>query len=261
MADNSGMTYPLGSLRGTASGSSAAAQTRSSLPRPVSRWRLQLAITLGGTLLVLWMLAMFSHHPGDAAFSTSGDGRPLRNQAGVIGAWLSDLSFVLCGLSAWWLLLFGLRGWLSAVARLLRVDLAPVETIDGPVHWRPWWQAWVGLLLLLLSSTSLEWTRLYQHEGLVAGTHAGGVLGAMLGPLSMKLLASSAAACCGSCCCCCRWPGPSGSPGWVWPSASARCSTSGASAATSVWPRPRTSASASRRSASAACPDRRLPMT
>ena len=188
MADNSGMTYPLGSLRGTASGSSAAAQTRSSLPRPVSRWRLQLAITLGGTLLVLWMLAMFSHHPGDAAFSTSGDGRPLRNQAGVIGAWLSDLSFVLCGLSAWWLLLFGLRGWLSAVARLLRVDLAPVETIDGPVHWRPWWQAWVGLLLLLLSSTSLEWTRLYQHEGLVAGTHAGGVLGAMLGPLSMKLL-------------------------------------------------------------------------
>ena len=57
MADNSGMTYPLGSLRGTASGSSAAAQTRSSLPRPVSRWRLQLAITLGGTLLVLWMLA------------------------------------------------------------------------------------------------------------------------------------------------------------------------------------------------------------
>lgn len=51
MADNSGMTYPLGSLRGTASGSSAAAQTRSSLPRPVSRWRLQLAITLGGSLL------------------------------------------------------------------------------------------------------------------------------------------------------------------------------------------------------------------
>ncbi|MFM2346071.1 MAG: cell division FtsK transrane protein [Pseudomonadota bacterium] len=188
MADNPGMTYPLGSLRGTASGPSAAAQTRSSLPRPVSRWRLQLAITLGGTLLVLWMLAMFSHHPGDAAFSTSGDGRPLRNQAGVIGAWLSDLSFVLFGLSAWWLLLFGLRGWLSAVARLLRVDLAPVETSDGPVHWRPWWQAWVGLLLLLLSSTSLEWTRLYQHESLVAGTHAGGVLGAMLGPLSMKLL-------------------------------------------------------------------------
>ncbi|MFM2340814.1 MAG: cell division FtsK transrane protein [Pseudomonadota bacterium] len=181
------MTYPLGSLRGTASGSSAAAQTRPSVPRPVSRWRLQLAITLGGTLLLLWVLAMFSHHPGDAAFSTSGDGRPLRNQAGVIGAWLSDLSFVLFGLSSWWLLLFGVRAWLSAVARLLRADLEPTEP-DGPVHWRPWWLVWPGLLLLLLSSTALEWTRLYQHEALVAGTHAGGVFGAMLGPLSMKLL-------------------------------------------------------------------------
>jgi DNA segregation ATPase FtsK/SpoIIIE, S-DNA-T family len=43
-------------------------------------------------------------------------------------------------------------------------------------------------VLLLMASTALEWTRLYQFEGLVAGAHAGGVLGAVLGPSSMRLL-------------------------------------------------------------------------
>ena len=36
---------------------------------------------------------------------------------------------------------------------------------------------WLGLALLLAASASLEWTRLYQWEALVAGGHAGGVLG------------------------------------------------------------------------------------
>ena len=187
MADNAGMTYPLGSLRSSASAQTPASQAQASTSPSVPRWRLQVGITLGGTLLLLWILAMVSHHPGDAAFSTSGDGQRLRNHAGVIGAWASDLSFVLFGLSAWWGLLFGVRAWLSMVARLLRADLAPVDPV-GPVHWRPQWLTWVGLLLLLMSSTALEWTRLYQFEGVVAGAHAGGVLGAVLGPSSMHLL-------------------------------------------------------------------------
>jgi S-DNA-T family DNA segregation ATPase FtsK/SpoIIIE len=153
----------------------------------VSRWRLQLGITVGGALLVLWLLAMISHHPGDAAFSTSGDGQRLRNQAGMLGAWASDISYVVCGLSAWWGLVFGVRAWLSAVARLLRADLAVPEVV-APVHWRPWWLAWLGLALLLMASSALEWTRLYQFEGRVAGAHAGGVLGAVLGPMSMRYL-------------------------------------------------------------------------
>ncbi|WP_338413513.1 DNA translocase FtsK 4TM domain-containing protein [uncultured Sphaerotilus sp.] len=181
------MTYPLGSLRSSASAQTSAMQAQASNSPSVPRWRLQVGITLGGTLLLLWILAMVSHHPGDAAFSTSGDGQRLRNHAGVIGAWASDLSFVLFGLSAWWGLLFGVRSWLSMVARLLRADLAPVDPV-GPVHWRPQWLVWVGLVLLLMSSTALEWTRLYQFEGAVAGAHAGGVLGAVLGPSSMRLL-------------------------------------------------------------------------
>jgi S-DNA-T family DNA segregation ATPase FtsK/SpoIIIE len=44
----------------------------------------------------------------------------------------------------------------------------------------PAWLGWVGHALLLAASTALEWTRLYQWEGHVAGGHAGGVLGYVL---------------------------------------------------------------------------------
>ena len=47
---------------------------------------------------------------------------------------------------------------------------------------------WLGLALLLAASASLEWTRLYQWEGQVAGGHAGGVLGLVLGRASQSLL-------------------------------------------------------------------------
>jgi S-DNA-T family DNA segregation ATPase FtsK/SpoIIIE len=46
---------------------------------------------------------------------------------------------------------------------------------------------WLGLVLLLTASASLEWTRLYRWEALLPG-HAGGVLGYTLGPLSMQWL-------------------------------------------------------------------------
>ena len=47
---------------------------------------------------------------------------------------------------------------------------------------------WLGLALLLAASASLEWTRLYQWEGQVAGGNAGGVLGLVLGRASQNLL-------------------------------------------------------------------------
>ena len=49
-------------------------------------------------------------------------------------------------------------------------------------------RCWLGLALLLAASASLEWTRLYQWEGQVAGGHAGGVLGYVLGSASQNLL-------------------------------------------------------------------------
>nr|WP_246099434.1 DNA translocase FtsK [Methylibium rhizosphaerae] len=149
---------------------------------------MQLAVVLGGVGWLLAALAFVTHSGSDAAFSTSGLGPEIHNKAGVLGAWLSDLAFFLLGYSAWWLLALGARGWLGALARLLRAD-APHEPASnlGTSH-RPVWVFWLGMALLLVSSTSLEWSRLYQWEAAVPGGHAGGVLGYTLGPLSQRLL-------------------------------------------------------------------------
>ncbi|WP_140628980.1 DNA translocase FtsK [Methylibium rhizosphaerae] len=193
------MTFPLGSLRSEGStsgatvergrGRAAAAAAAASAPAdPAPRWKLQLAVVLGGVGWLLAALAFVTHSGSDAAFSTSGLGPEIHNKAGVLGAWLSDLAFFLLGYSAWWLLALGARGWLGALARLLRAD-APHEPASnlGTSH-RPVWVFWLGMALLLVSSTSLEWSRLYQWEAAVPGGHAGGVLGYTLGPLSQRLL-------------------------------------------------------------------------
>jgi S-DNA-T family DNA segregation ATPase FtsK/SpoIIIE len=46
---------------------------------------------------------------------------------------------------------------------------------------------WGGLVVLMCASTALEWSRLYRLEVLLPG-HAGGVLGFMVGPASVKWL-------------------------------------------------------------------------
>ena len=188
------MTYSLGTLRGAAASSSepaaGAAAPGGGLARLLTRWRLQLGMALGVALGLFWLVAMLTHHAADAAFSTSGDGQALHNRAGLLGAWVSDLSYVLFGGSVWWCLLAALRTWLATLAQLLRSD--PDGTLPrdalGPVFWRPRWMPWVGLALLLMASCTLEWTRLYRFESLWPGAHAGGVVGALLGPWSMKWL-------------------------------------------------------------------------
>jgi DNA segregation ATPase FtsK/SpoIIIE, S-DNA-T family len=184
------MTFPLGSLRSDAAASLSAKGSAASAPRAAPRWKLQIVVVIGAALWLLWALAMLTHHGADAAFSTSGSGEPVRNLVGRVGAWVSDVAYVLFGLSVWWCLLFALRGWLGSLARLLRHDLpehpgheAAQATVDRPV-----WVSWAGLGLLLVASTTLEWTRLYRFEHVLAGERSGGVLGAALGPAAANAL-------------------------------------------------------------------------
>jgi len=186
------MTFPLGSLRaeGAASGatytrksSSKSAPPAAAPPSLLARWRHQALLIVGAVAWLLFLLALATHDLGDPGFSTSGDGGPLRNKAGVFGAWLSDLGLFLFGWSVWWLVPVGLRAWLSSLARALRRvgEQAAAEPALPRVAF------WVGLLLLMAASCSLEWTRLYQWEARLPG-HAGGVLGFTLGPLSSHWL-------------------------------------------------------------------------
>jgi S-DNA-T family DNA segregation ATPase FtsK/SpoIIIE len=192
------MTFPLGSLRSDAAASSASSSSSAQGGRSTRQrkqraaeaeaeapaqpgWKPQSLLMVGGVAWLLALIALLTYDPSDAAFSTSGSGALPHNAAGAVGAWFSDLAFVVMGYSAWWVMAVGLRTWLGGLARVLRGD-----GVGG--HGQPRWMFWLGLALLLSASCALEWTRMYHWEGAVPGRHAGGVLGYTLGPLSMKLL-------------------------------------------------------------------------
>ncbi|HEU5296038.1 MAG TPA: DNA translocase FtsK 4TM domain-containing protein [Burkholderiaceae bacterium] len=172
------MTFPLGSLASGGPGAPPRAQT------PASRWRAKVALVGGAVLWLLVLLALLTHDPGDTGFSTSGGGGAMHNKAGQLGAWVSDLLLFMFGYSTWWLPVVGARWWLSSLARWLRSE-QPSEPDHGALP-RAVWVG--GVVLLMAASCALEWTRLYQLDGLLPGGQAGGVLGAVLGPLSMKWL-------------------------------------------------------------------------
>jgi S-DNA-T family DNA segregation ATPase FtsK/SpoIIIE len=138
--------------------------------------------------LLLWTavaLALATHHAGDPAFTTSGDGGPVQNLLGRPGAWLSDLLLAALGLSVGWLPLVGLLQALRSLAHTPPAGgLPPGEA--APVLRHPRLRFWAGVVALLCASAALEWTRLYGHEARLPGGHSGGVLGYTLGPWSMR---------------------------------------------------------------------------
>ncbi len=173
------MTYSLHTLTDAAPAASA---PRSGL----ARFAHETALVLGAAALVFWLLAMASHSPLDPAFSTSGDGGPLRNWGGRLGAALSDASFFLLGYSAWWCFAAGLRAWLASLARWMRGDEpAPPPPGRRWLHTRT--AFWIGFAVLLAASCALEWSRLYRLEERLPD-HAGGALGYLIGPAAVKWL-------------------------------------------------------------------------
>lgn len=157
----------------------------------IGRFAVELALLAGALLLVLWLLALLSYSPADAAWSTSGRGAAVVNRAGRLGAWIADASYYLFGFSVWWLVAIGIRSWLSGLAAWLRhgsAPQAPVEIASAPHPWLTGRTAfWCGLVLVLGASSVLEWTRLYSFEARLPGD-SGGALGSMLGPLGLRWL-------------------------------------------------------------------------
>ena len=165
---------------------------------PLAGWvRLanETAIVLGFLALSFSALALLSYSPQDAAWTTSGTGAAPLNHAGHMGALIADWGYFLLGYSVWWLLAVGSRVWLSAVMlRWGSAKLLPLTPEPGPQA-APRWPYerllfWLGLVALLCSSATLEWTRLYRLEGHLPG-HGGGVLGYLLGAQSVRWLGFS----------------------------------------------------------------------
>jgi len=154
-------------------------------PTGFRRFTQEIALTLGFTFLTFWMLSLLTHSPQDPAWTTSGNVDPITNWGGRLGAWLGDMSFFLAGYSVLWSYAAALMTWLTALATRLRGESEdPEHNLDGWVHTR--WAFWSGNVLLLLSSTGLEWTRLYRFEENLPGHHAGGVIGYLIGQFGMN---------------------------------------------------------------------------
>jgi DNA segregation ATPase FtsK/SpoIIIE, S-DNA-T family len=158
------------------------------------RFSHELGLLIGAVALVYWLLALLTHTSVDPAWSTSGSGAPgvVRNWGGRLGALLGDSSFYLLGYSVWWCVLAALVVWAAALRRWLRSG-GQAQAYDAQAHPytfvgpHPRAMFWLGLLLLLVASSTLEWSRLYRFEPRLPG-HAGGVLGYAVGSLAVKWL-------------------------------------------------------------------------
>ncbi len=183
------MTFPLGRLSGESAGGAGLAAADGGAVSRVP-WRQQLVLFAGGVAWLIAVIALATHSTADPGFSTTGAGGAIVNRAGAFGAWFSDVAYVLFGYSVWWVVLVAARWWLGGLARALRRQAGQegAAALSPQVHEAPTWPMWLGLALLLVASGALEWTRLYQWEGVVAGGRSGGIVGYSFGPLSQTWL-------------------------------------------------------------------------
>ena len=153
------------------------------------RFAQEIALFAGFVFMVFWLMALLTHSAADPAWTTSGNGATVRNFGGRAGAWLGDLSFFLLGYTVWWCYLAAAVAWVGALMHRLQ-DESPAASAQPLVAgWRDTRFAfWSGMVLLLISSAGLEWTRLYRFEDRLPGHQGGGVLGYLVGPNSLQWL-------------------------------------------------------------------------
>ena len=170
------MTYTLNALNG----SSGKSSTRTGL----ARFGHEVSLIMGLLALVFLLLSLLSYSPQDPAWSTSGalDGGWVHNWFGRSGAWLADTCYFGFGFSVWWLVLAAVSNWLGSLLRWTRGGVPPADPL-----WLRRLRFWGGLALLVVASTSLEWSRMYRFESLLPG-HAGGVVGYVFGLHGMQWL-------------------------------------------------------------------------
>jgi DNA segregation ATPase FtsK/SpoIIIE, S-DNA-T family len=180
------MTYSLNTLNNTQS---------STEPTTSERFAQEIALVLGGLILVFWVLALVSYSSNDPAWSTTGLGSVTRNWGGRIGANVADLSYYFFGFSIWWCIAAMASTWFVWFRHWLRHEKTFSNGSEKQAQfWLPTRiRFWVGLVLLLCVSTAIEWARLYRFEAYLPG-HSGGVLGYILGRFSMTSLGFTGAA-------------------------------------------------------------------
>ncbi|MBL8202318.1 MAG: DNA translocase FtsK 4TM domain-containing protein [Chromatiales bacterium] len=142
------------------------------------------ALWVLGAIALIMLVALLSYSPQDPGFSHTGDGTPVRNQIGAIGAWFSDIAFSLFGGPA---LLFPammlLAGWILFTHR----------STPGPVDRQILFTRLSGFALTLVTSCALATLHFGAHglpqtAGGAFGELVGNGLAAGLGSLGATLL-------------------------------------------------------------------------
>jgi len=128
-------------------------------------------------------LILASYAPGDPAWSYSGDGAPLRNRGGAIGAWLADLLLYLFGSSAWWLVVAGVAITVASFRRIAH----PERESDHPR-----WLGAIGFGVLIVASAAIEALRFWKSEAALP-LGPGGAIGSSLGSLFTRGLGDNGA--------------------------------------------------------------------
>ncbi|MCC6377290.1 MAG: DNA translocase FtsK 4TM domain-containing protein [Burkholderiales bacterium] len=123
-------------------------------------------------------LVLASYAPGDPAWSYTGDGAPIRNRGGAVGAWLADFLLYLFGLSAWWFVVAGVAIVIASFRRIARPELESEH---------PRGLAVLGFGLVLVSSSAIESLRFW-YVAVKLPLLPGGALGDALGSLLSRAL-------------------------------------------------------------------------
>ena len=183
------MTYSLRTLTNPTGGPESDSNSELKGGIGLMRFTQEIVLFLGAAALLLLVLSMFSFSPKDASWSGSGLGGPVRNWMGLVGAWLADGMYFCFGYSAWWLVAILGRFWLNAWANWLRTNESAQSASfrESESNWKTRLIFWVGLMVLMSSSSALEWARLTRWDAILPGT-SGGALGYAVGNFSLKWL-------------------------------------------------------------------------
>ena len=127
------------------------------------------ALWVFSALGAILFVALVSYDPGDPGFSFTGEAGPVNNAVGPVGAWLSDVFFLLFGRPAYLFpIMLVFAGWL--VYRARHVDDTRTATDFG---------IRLGGFLLTLATSSGLATLHFEPQGLP--NTAGGIIGDLVG--------------------------------------------------------------------------------
>ncbi|MGL4229898.1 MAG: DNA translocase FtsK [Casimicrobium sp.] len=145
----------------------------------VDKFRAWFVWGLLGLVVLCAIVACINYRVSDPAWSTTGSVASARNWLGAPGAWFSDIVYFALGASVWWLLLFAAISWWRRKP-ISREQADAIETESFPT-----WLVIAALLILLLSSSTLEALRLHRLFGFLP-QGAGGAIGQSLAFPLMK---------------------------------------------------------------------------